>query len=553
MAVDQKERVWHAREVVRLLLKSHKMRKLYTAGHAYSQGAVQELGSSIRTYVRMHHLLRFEVTRDALVFGEERVYEEPNREANIAFGLFLGGVRSIAFREGVRDEDLSAFLGVLTDRGEDRDISAVLWDREFEGIECVCLDELAEGWDAPEDLSPAALTRLAEMNAHADRIIQQLEGQRLLGEGGAVYEATDTGAEFDKLDTIRLDDADARSGLGEVLVQMGHERLRELQAQVQLFDHAALLRALVDVALDGLALRPRAIGVEGAAWLVAEAPLIALQRNDLRLLAALLERHAQVRPSAPLAASRAIDQVMAALTTQDRVAAVVALGTSGGAPSAFIQVLRSMGDVGIAAAVTAYLGATEPEVRDALSRFLVENVARAPGQLERLLAPDVPAETARWALFLVSKSKGGPTSEALYELGRQHPAAEVREYALFLWRMHSGRGRVSAFLDALSASDVQERIRAATTLAKARDPEVLEPLKRLIEDPSFVGRTAEEKRVLLAAVAAIAGVGATDFLKRQAARQTGFFRARAGKEIREAAQEVLGVLEEILSHGGATR
>lgn len=551
MTVDQKERVWHAREVVRLLLKSHKMRRLYGAGHAYSQAAVQELGSSIRAFVRMHHLLRLEVTRDALVLGEERVYEEPNREANIAFGIFLGGVRSIAFREGVRDEDLSAFLGVLTDRGEERDISAVLWDRELEGIECVCLDELAEGWDAPEDLSPTALTRLAEMNAHADRIIQQLEARRLLGEGGAVYEATDTGAEFAKLDAVRLDEADARDDLGDALVQLGQGRLRELQAQVQMFDPTALLRALVDVALDGLALRPRAIGVDGAAWLIAEAPLAALRRKDLRLLAALLERHAQARPTAPLAASRAIDQVTAALTTAERVDAIVALGA--GAPGAFVQVLRGLGDSGVAAAVTAYLGATEPDVREELNRFLVEHVARAPGQLERLLAPDVPAETARWALFLVSKSNSGQVSEALFELGRRHPAPEVSEYAFFLWRKHSGRGRLSAFLEALSAADPQERLRAAATLAKARDPEALEPLERLIEDPSFVGRTAEEKRALLAAVAAIGGARATGFLRRQAARKTGLFRARAGREIREAAQDALEVLEEVLSHGGATR
>lgn len=543
MAVDQKERLWHAREVVRLLLKSHKMRRLYAAGHAHSQAAIQELGGSIRSYVRMHHLLRFDVTRDALVFEEERVYEEPNREANIAFGIFLGGVRSIAFREGLGDADLAAFLGILVDRGEEKDISAVLWERDFEGIECVCLDVLAEGWDAPEDLSSAALKRLAEMNAHADRIIERLEGQRLLGEGGAIYEATDTGAEFDKLAAVQVDDADASGDLGDILVQMGQERLRELQAQVQTFDYGALVRGLVEVALDGLALRPRAIGPASATWLIAEAPAAALRRNDLRLVAELIERYAQARPAAAPAASRAIDQAFLELTIKERVDAIVALGMSGGALSnSFVQVLRFMGDVGVGAAVTAYLGATVREVRDALSRFLAEHVVGAPGQLERLLAPGVPAETARWALFLVSKGKNAAGNEALYDLGRQHPAPVVSEYALFLWRTHTPRGRQAAFLEALSGADVQERVRAANTLARSRDPEALQPLKQLIDDPSFVGRTPEEKRAFMAAVAAIAGAGATEFLRKQSRRQTGIFRARAGNEIREAALDVLKVL-----------
>lgn len=548
MAVDQKERVWHAREVVRLLLKSHKMRKLYGPGHAYSAGAVQELGGSIRSFVRLHHLLRFEVTRDALVFEAERVYEEPNRDANIAFGIHLGGVRSIAFKEGLGDEELSAFLDILSDRGEEKDISAVLWERDFEGIECVCLDVLAEGWDAPEDLSPGALARLAEMNAHADRIIQRLEARRLLGEGGAVYEPTDTGAEFEKLAAIQVTDVEGDSG--DILVQLGPERLAKLQAEVQTFDYGALLRALVEVALDGLALRPRAIGIEGAAWLLAEAPAAALRRNDLRLVAGLVERYVQVRPVAAPAAASAIDQALATLAIKERVDALVALGTSVGALAGpLTQVLRYLGDVGLAAAVTAYLGATGREVRDALSRFLAEHVVGVTGQLERLLAPDVPAETARWALFLVSKSSAA-ANEALYDLGRQHPAPVVSEYALFLWRTHTSRGRQAAFLDALSGADVQERVRAANTLARSRDPEALLPLKQLIDDASFVGRTPEEKRALLAAVAAIAGAGATEFLRKQSRRQTGFFRARAGTEIREAALDVLKALH---GAGGVTR
>jgi hypothetical protein len=548
MAVDQKERVWHAREVVRLLLKSHKMRKLYGPGHAYSVGAVQELGGSIRSFARLHHLLRFEVTRDALVFEAERVYEEPHRDANIAFGIHLGGVRSIAFKEGLADEELSAFLEVLSDRGEEKDISAVLWERDFQGIECVCLDVLAEGWDAPEDLSPGALARLAEMNAHADRIIERLEARRLLGEGGAVYEPTDTGAELEKLAAIQVTDVEGDPG--EILVQLGQERLPGLQAEVQTFDYGALLRALVEVALDGLALRPRAIGVEGAAWLLAEAPAAALRRNDLRLVAGLVERYVQVRPVAAPAASSAIDQALAALATKERVEALVALGTSAGALAGpLTQVLRYLGDVGLAAAVTAYLGATGREVRDALSRFLAEHVVGVTSQLERLLAPDVPAETARWALFLVSKSSAA-ANEALYDLGRQHPAPVVSDYALFLWRTHTSRGRQAAFLDALSGADVQERVRAANTLARSRDPEALLPLKQLIDDASFVGRTPEEKRALLAAVAAIAGAGATEFLRKQSRRQTGFFRARAGTEIREAALDVLKALH---GAGGVTR
>src|SRR5205085_712252 len=112
MSVQSKERTLLAHEVVRLLLKAHKMRKLYAADHAYCVAVIKELGASIRSFVTLYEPLRLDVTRDALLFGDQRLYEEPNREANIAFGAFLGGVRGISFGEGITDAELLDFLGI---------------------------------------------------------------------------------------------------------------------------------------------------------------------------------------------------------------------------------------------------------------------------------------------------------------------------------------------------------------------------------------------------------------------------------------------------------
>ena len=82
-------------------------------------------------------------------------------------------------------------------------------------------------------------------------------------------------------------------------------------------------------------------------------------------------------------------------------------------------------------------------------------------------------------------------------------------------------------------------MRAAETIAKSGDKNAYETLKKLIDEPAFLARSAEEKRAFLAAVAAIGGTGAKDFLRKQTERPTGVFRRRAGAEVREEAEKLL--------------
>jgi hypothetical protein len=535
VSLDQaQERLSHAREVIRLLLKAHKMRRLYDAPHAYCVAATGELAASIRAFGRLHQTLRFEVKRDALVFDDTRVYEEANREANIAFGIFLGGVRSIAFHD-VDGDELTDLLGMLADRRDDKDIAAALWERELTTIDCVCLDELSEGWDAPEDLPHEALERLREMNERADRIIDGLKRRKLLGEGGVLYEVTDTAEEFERLDAVPLDDRD-RGPLDD----LGHgaaERIRSFLEQAQAYDHAALLSRMVEVAQDGLALRPDAIGAQGAAWLLEEAPSAALRRNDLSLYVDLLSRYGELRPDADPAVARPLDRALEAASAAERLDALVAMGTSGTAgPAAFCKLLRLLGKAGVAPAVTAYLKASGAELHAALNRLLSEQVALAPMELGRLLAPEAPAETARWALFLASKNLTVEAAEPLYQLGRLHPAKEAHEYANFLWRTTTTQGRLRAFLDALDAPDVPERLRAATTIGRTRDPTAAEAIKKVINDPSFLGRTLEEKQAFFSAAIALDPERAKEFLLQQTLRQGGLMRKGQAAEVKELAE-----------------
>ncbi|MBI3723683.1 hypothetical protein HY251_06980, partial [bacterium] len=117
------ERVARAREVVRHLVKALKIRRLYGAKNVNANGAREQLGRELASYLDVHGTLELEVTRDSFALEGAAVYDEPSQEANLAFGLYLGGVRELTVSQGVQDDELEGLVAILADnRAEDREI-----------------------------------------------------------------------------------------------------------------------------------------------------------------------------------------------------------------------------------------------------------------------------------------------------------------------------------------------------------------------------------------------------------------------------------------------
>jgi tetratricopeptide (TPR) repeat protein len=506
--------VWQAREVVRLLVKSVKLRRLYARDHAYAVSALAELRGSLSSFITRFEKLRLDVSRDKLLVGEAEAYSEPSREANLASALYQGGVRQLTFSGG--DEgDLEKIVAIFSSKLEETDLAARLWESELATVEYVCLDELMEGWDVPDDLSAEARAKIANMNSHASEIIELARKRRAKTQGTVEHEATDTGEEFRSLDKIKLSGAKA-AGL-----DVTDEDLRALKHEVETNTLEDVFLSLVTIVIDGRVLAPQALREDNAAWFLDEAASLAMRTGNLTLLAALLDRYVQELRAAPKELAATLSRVVAHLSSPESQEQLVkvACGASIGGPAAFCRILAALGDAGITAGVTAYLAAGSKELRDSLNAFLAANAERKPDELLRLIQPDVDAETVRWALFLASKSLKGPVAKNLYETARLHASEAVREYANFLWRTQTPEGRIAAFLAALEAPDEAERVRAAETLGRAKDMEALPALVRLVEDEAFERRSSPEQRAFMGALSELGGDAAERAIAVHAARR----------------------------------
>jgi hypothetical protein len=538
------ERSSMARELIRILAKVLKAMRLYDTSHGQLTTGRDELAGVLKTYIKLYGVLRIEVARDTFKLENDRLYDEPSRDANIALRLYVGGLRELTFFESPTPEDVEKLLAIVGSRSEEKDVAVMLAEASFKTIDYLCLDELAEGWNQPDTLSKEAVQKIVEMNKHADELIEVLSRRRRF-EGADEFEVSDTGEELEKVDELETDSGGDDDDEDEDLFAIPEKDLAELRDEAKASGMDEIQLRLLDIVLDGLALEPEALGAPNGTWFLEEIPHFALRRGDLRLLGKILDRYErEAATDSPVGV--VLSRVSETFATSEAFERLIALATSGaaGGPPALIQVLKLLGGSrGVEVAVPALLKAQTQELREALQRYLTERFTENPAPIRRLAEPTVPAELARWTLFTASKKLRGQSVELLLDMGMTHPDKQVKEYASFLTRTMTAKGRLRAFQDALRSEDVAERIRAAQLLGRERDPEGLEHLKAAVQDASFLSRTVEEKRAFLEAIAQIGGNQARGILTEQTKRKTSIFRLRAGGEVREEAERLLKKIE----------
>lgn len=101
--------------------------------------------------------VRWEVTPSAFTSGGQPIWQ-PDRPPfdRIPYQLFADGVRKIQIKAGVTEAELRDFAAILLrDQsfgiGEDDDAVTALWDRRFEHIAYLAIDQFAEGDHDPEE------------------------------------------------------------------------------------------------------------------------------------------------------------------------------------------------------------------------------------------------------------------------------------------------------------------------------------------------------------------------------------------------------------------
>lgn len=540
MTEAEQQRVWFAREVFTLFVKAFTNLKLYPHDHAYCVSAVEEFSKRLRAYVSLHDVLRLKVGQDTLQVAEQDVYQAESQNENLAFRLYVDGLRELAIARGVTHEEAvklaHVFYRCVVD--QEADCTLLLWEADFKNIEHVAINNLTDAWESPDFFASDQLDLLKEMNRDVDRIVESLSNADK-SRGAYSFELTDGAAELQSVEDLE-DDSAEREDEGDIF-DVQDEALRQLQAEIASWTPDQLLEAVVSGTLDGLALAPQVVDPQDVGWLLKESVDLALRSKDMELLSKLLLRYDGELELLEDEDDRLFREVFVWLGREENLERLVKLSKGGalGGPKAYCRILALMGEAGLLAAVASFIDAESKELRGELQTFLLERCGQHPHVLDALLASDRDPETVRAGLFIVSKAVKGDHLARLLKLARAHPDPKVKEYADHMWRTTTDEGRVNVFIDALSAASRNDRVKALQTLVKGRHREAVPRLKQVIESTEFLERDGPERQAFIEALRYLGGTTAVAFLEQQAKRKTLLFNRKAVAEIRASAQKAL--------------
>ena len=166
-----------AKEVVMVLVKTIKATKLYLPNNPIYQRFRDELREKFEKYFQDEELLSFMVQRFELSFLDQQVYQNPDKEDNIALMFFKDGIREFCFHRGISPEEIDNFIDILKfdvkERELDDDLVTLLWEKDFKSVTYTVTDEATEE-EALEEESllsfeeePEALRQLDELRMRA--------------------------------------------------------------------------------------------------------------------------------------------------------------------------------------------------------------------------------------------------------------------------------------------------------------------------------------------------------------------------------------------------
>jgi len=128
-------------ELVRTLVKGLRAFQIYLPNNPIYQRAIQNVRTAFRPiWAEGLDHLTFQIVETDLVWDEQVVYHQPNKNESFAWGLFKDGMRVLTLLPGVEDEEIIRFLEVVQrartlppDAGDD--LLTLLWEQEFSRLQ----------------------------------------------------------------------------------------------------------------------------------------------------------------------------------------------------------------------------------------------------------------------------------------------------------------------------------------------------------------------------------------------------------------------------------
>src|SRR5438093_6092344 len=143
---------------LKLLDKAFKTSRTYGTSNPVAQKFFQEFYAELTARLETLDTLTFVVQRSELYFRNEVVYQTESETENLAFKLYVDGIRELSLHKGITRNDLASFLEALwgdyDSPTSDDDIVTRLWEKNLSTVTFVTAEEIMKSSDATNVLTP---------------------------------------------------------------------------------------------------------------------------------------------------------------------------------------------------------------------------------------------------------------------------------------------------------------------------------------------------------------------------------------------------------------
>jgi hypothetical protein len=169
------EEIRAARDVVQAILKSKKILRMYPPNNPIFIKTLEDTYAKFKEFFYYNGELQLKIKQNEIHFGSEQVYSSTEKEDNLALFFFKDGLREITFKKGLTNDEMEAFLMVITLDFDteviDDDIVTLFWEKDFQNILYVVDDSVLAD---EEDFEPS-VRELKEETNDPDNLLKAYE------------------------------------------------------------------------------------------------------------------------------------------------------------------------------------------------------------------------------------------------------------------------------------------------------------------------------------------------------------------------------------------
>jgi HEAT repeat protein len=144
--------------LLKMLDKAFKTSRTYGPNNPVAQKFFHEFYTDLTARLETLDTLTFVVQRSELYFQNEVVYQTESKTENLAFKLYVDGIRELSLHKGLTESDLASFLEALwgdyDSATSDDDIVTRLWEKNLSAITFVTAEEVIKSSDTTDILTP---------------------------------------------------------------------------------------------------------------------------------------------------------------------------------------------------------------------------------------------------------------------------------------------------------------------------------------------------------------------------------------------------------------